>query len=139
MVSNLSSFDQLVCKAAENPIVRSPEEQLVAVFRRFGGAVARGLLSGAEFTNRVLDEFASLDRVFPAIIPTLWDLVPTMIRGEFDAALRRATTPEFRYRAFVIGGGEPSTEDELRRDADLRTARVRAWAIEFVHFLDVIG
>jgi hypothetical protein len=30
------------------------------------------------------------------------------------------------------------TKEELRRDADLRTGRVRAWASEFVLFLDGI-
>jgi hypothetical protein len=114
----------------------TPEEELVAVFRRMGTHAARGTVTGVEFTTRVFDEFASLNRVYPEVIPVLWELVPAVIREEFVGALRGATAAEFRYHAFHFGGGRPMTEDELRRDADLRTARVRAWAVEFVRFLD---
>jgi hypothetical protein len=117
-------------------VVQTPEEELVAMFRRTGAHAARGTVTVVEFINRVFDAFASLDRVYPEVIPALWELVPVVIREEFVAALRGATAPEFRYHAFHFGGGRPLTEDELRRDADLRTARVRAWAVEFVRFLD---
>ena len=120
-------------------MVQSPEEQLIAVFRRTGGAVARGIVTGMEFINRVLDEFACLDRVYPAVIPALWELVPDAIREEFVAAIRRAAAPGFRYHPFHFGGGRPMTEEELRRDADLRTARVQAWAVEFLKFLAGVG
>jgi hypothetical protein len=116
-------------------VVQTPEQQLLAVFRRCGGHAARGLVTAVEFTNRVFDEFASLDRVCPEVIPALWDLVPDTIRDEFAAAIRRAAAPGFRYHAFFFGGGRPMTDEELRWDAELRTARVQAWAVEFVRFL----
>jgi hypothetical protein len=120
--------------------MQTPEEQLLAVFRRCGKHAARGVVTAVEFINRVFDEFASLDRVYPEIIPALWDLVPDVIRNEFAAGVRRASAPGFRYHAFHIGGNlPPPTEEELRRDADLRTARVQAWAAEFVRFLDRVG
>jgi len=61
-------------------------------------------------------------------------LVPEVIRGDFTVAIRPAASG-FRYHAFFIGGNE----DEARRDVDLRTVRVRAWAAEFVRFLDGVG
>ena len=69
------------------------------------------------------------------MVPELWVAIPDGIRGEFAEAIRDAARPDFRYDAFYIGGGRPMTEEELRRDADLRTARVQAWAHEFVRFL----
>lgn len=115
--------------------MQTPEQQLLVVFRSCGGHVARGLVTAVEFTNRVFDKFASLDRVYPEVIPTLWDLVPDTIRDEFAAAIRGAAAPGFRYHAFFFGGGRPMTDEELLRDAALRTARVQAWVVEFVRFL----
>jgi hypothetical protein len=112
----------------------TPEQHLLGVVRKCGGFVARGLVTGREFVNKVFDEFANAERVYPDVIPELWAEVPESIRGEFAEAVRDASRPEFRYHAFFIGGGRPMTEEELRRDADLRTSRVQAWAREFVRF-----
>ena len=115
-------------------MAHTKEEQVVAVFRRTSGAVTRGLLTGVEFINRVIDEFASIDRVYPEIIPALWALIPNFIREEFVATIRRAAAPEFRYRAFHFGGSLRMTDEEIQKDADLRTERVQAWAVAFVRY-----
>jgi hypothetical protein len=108
---------------------------LLAAFRKCAGCVSRGIVSGREFINWAFNKFAYADRVYPEVIPELWAVIPHGIRGEFVEAINDAARPDFRYHAFYIRGGRPMTEEELRRDADLRTARVQAWAREFVRFL----
>jgi hypothetical protein len=111
---------------------------VIEVFSRTSGALSRGVVSGVEFIDRVFDEFAALDRVYPEVVPDLWEFVPVTIQSEFAAVVRRAAAPEFRYRAFHYGGSRPATDEELRRDVDLPTARVQAWAVAFVRFLTKI-
>jgi hypothetical protein len=113
----------------------TPEQHLLGTVRKCAGLVVRGLVTGREFINKVLDEFAHTEGVYPELMPDLWAVIPDSIRGEFAEAIRDAARPDFRYHAFYIGGGRPMTEEELQRDADLRTARVQAWAREFVRFL----
>lgn len=108
----------------------SAELELIAEVRKSGKLVDRGLVTAPEFINKVFDLFADIDRVYSEIIPALWDSIPRMIRDEFERAARQASHPEFRYRPFRIGGGRPITDEEMRQDSDLRTARVRAWARE---------
>ena len=118
---------------------RAPEQHLLGVVRKCAGLIVRGIVTGREFINKVFDEFAHAERVYPELVPELWATVPDGIRGEFAKAIRDAAQPDFRYHAFYIGGERPMTEEELRRDADLRTARVQAWAREFVRFLAGVG
>ena len=113
----------------------TPQEHLITVFRKCGGYVVRGLVSPQEYVNKAFDEFSYIDRVYPDVIPALWVLVPEITRGEFIAEVRRAALPGFRWPPFYIGGSRPMTEDELRRDVELRTARVQAWAVEFDRYL----
>jgi hypothetical protein len=112
----------------------SPEDQLRSEFRKYGPYVVRGVVTAPEYTNKVFDTLSYLDRVYPAVIPELWEAVPAEARAAFEAAVRAAARPGFRYQAFYIGPGPAMAEDERRRDADLRTARVRAWAEAFVRW-----
>ena len=113
----------------------TPEEYLIGVVRKCAGSVVRGIVSGREFVNKVFDEFAHTERVYPGAVPELWAAVPNSTRVEFAEAIHDACQPEFRYHAFYIGGGRPMNEEELQRDAELRTARIRAWTFEFASFL----
>jgi hypothetical protein len=113
-----------------------PQQHLVEVFRKCGGFVTRGIVSGPEFIIKTFDEFADADQVHRDIIPELWAVVPDLIRHEYAVALRNAVLPGFCYHAFFFGGGRARTEDEIRRDAELRTTRVQAWAAELVRWLD---
>jgi hypothetical protein len=113
----------------------TPEQHLLGVVRKCAGFVVRGIVTGREFINKVFDEFAHTERVYPEVVPELWAAVPNGTRAEFAEAIRDAVRPDFRYHAFYIGGGRPMTEEELQRDAELRTARVQAWAREFARFL----
>src|SRR5262245_58529581 len=106
------------------------EKHLLATFERCAKVFARELITAREFVNKIFDEFAHADRVYPEIVPALWELLPEGIRGEFTASIREAVLPSFVWHPFYIGGGRPMTEEELRRDAELRTSRVRAWAQE---------
>jgi hypothetical protein len=114
-------------------------QQFLLRFRNFGEALSSDLITVQEFIDAVFDLFAHVDRVYVEIIPSLWDLAPESIRGEFSASIRRAATPGFRWHPFKFGGGRRMTEEEIRQDAELRTARVQTWSIEFVRFLDGSG
>jgi hypothetical protein len=113
----------------------TPEQHLLGVVRKCAEFVVRGNVTGREFINKVFDEFAHTERVYPEVVPDMWAAVPESIRGEFAEAISYAVGPDFRYHAFYVGGGRPLTEEELQRDADLRTARIQAWARAFVSFL----
>lgn len=115
----------------------TPEQHLLTAVRKCGKFVVRGLVTTPEFINKVFDEFAEIDRVYPDLLPELWRAVPEGIRSEFTTAIYDAARPDFRYHAFFIGGRQ-MTKDELRRDADLRTVRVRAWATAFVSFFATV-
>lgn len=113
----------------------TPEQRLLGIVRKCARFVVRGFITGREFINKVFDEFAHAERVYPEVVPELWAAVPDGARAEFIEAIRGAVRPDFRYRAFYIGAGRPMTEEELQRDAELRTARVQRWAREFERFL----
>jgi hypothetical protein len=114
----------------------TPADYLLGMFRKCRGFVARGLITGPEFINKAFDSFADLERVYPEVIPDLWKEIHEDIRDEFRTAVRNATLPGFHYHAFHFGGGRAMTDEEWQRDAELRTTRVRAWAVEFVRFWD---
>jgi hypothetical protein len=117
----------------------TPGQHLVNNARRFAALVVRGIIFPDEFISSIFDDFAYAERVYPEVVPELWGVIPDSVRSKFVEAIRDATRPDFRYPPFYIGGSRPQTEEELRRDADLRTARVQAWACEFVKFFDGIG
>jgi hypothetical protein len=110
----------------------TPEQHLLGVVRKSAGFVVRGIVTSREFINKVFDEFAHTDRVYPEVVPELWAAVPDANRAEFAEAIRDAVRPDFSYHGFYIGG---MTEEELQRDAELRTARIQDWAREFAEFL----
>jgi hypothetical protein len=113
----------------------TPEQYLLGVVRKCAGLVVRGIVTSREFINRMFDEFAYAERVYPELVPELWAAIPDGVRSMFAEAVRDAARPDFRYHAFYLGGEPPMTEEELRRDAELRTGRVQAWVREFVRFL----
>jgi hypothetical protein len=117
-------------------MLESPDQHLISVFRKFRPFAASGLISPQEYINKLFDTFSSIDQVYPELIPSLWELVPQNVRDEFAAEVRRASLSGFRWHPFYIGGSRPMTEEELRQDEELLTARVRAWAVEFVLFLE---
>src|SRR5947209_13260380 len=98
------------------------KQDLITHLRKLGRASTNGLISAQEFINAAFDCLANADRVCPEVVPTLWDQVPENLRGEFTAALHRATDVGFRWHPFYMGGGRPMTEDEILRDEHLRTA-----------------
>jgi hypothetical protein len=112
----------------------TPEYYMVNLFRRVSRFVARGLLTPQEFINKAFDTFATLDRVYPSVIPSIWELIPEPTRGNFSGAVRSATAPRFRWYPFYTTG--VMTEEYLRQNAELNTARVAAWALAFVLFLE---
>jgi hypothetical protein len=86
----------------------------------------------------MFDLFAFVDRVYPEIIPSLWDIVPDVARDVFTSEVLRATLPGFKWYPFYIGGYR-QTEEELKRDGQLRTTRVKTWAAEIWRFLEGEG
>jgi hypothetical protein len=116
--------------------MQTDQDYLLGEVTRTGNSFVRGIITEREFVNKVLGLFAHSEHVFVELIPKLWQAIPAALRVEFASSIREAAKPDFRYHAFYIGGGRPQTEDEILRDANLRTSRVRAWALEFVRFLD---
>jgi hypothetical protein len=114
---------------------RTPE-QLLDVIRKTGIIFLRTVITAQEFINKVFDEFALTECVYPDLVPELWQVIPAEVRDDFAIAVRNAARPDFRYIAFYIGSEQSMSEDELRRAADLPTQRVQAWAREFVRYLD---
>lgn len=117
----------------------TPEPYFLTSVKRAGRNVGRGLIFPQEFINKVFDEVAGIKQVDLDSMPELWSAVPENIRADFTVAVRNALQPDFRYGPFLHGGRRPMTEEELRLDADLRTARVQAWAAEFDKFLADMG
>jgi hypothetical protein len=105
-------------------------------FRKYADLFERRrLISETEYINATFDLLASTEDVCREMVARIWETVPTALHSTFMQSIRGATSPEFRWHAFYIGGDvQPMTEDEERRDADLRIARIRAWAFEFVRF-----
>ena len=112
------------------------EQNLLEMIQRVAAFYNRSIITALEFINKVFDEFAHTERVYPELVAELWEAIPETVRSDFVKAVRDAARPEFRYRGFYIGGGRPMSEVELQRDADLRTERVQAWAREFVRYLE---
>ena len=114
-------------------MLTDPKQHLLAELRRTGKHVPR-LITGMEFAYKALDLFANTTEVYTDLVPELWEAVPVVVRDEFATMIRRATEPAYRFRTFRIG--LPLTDDERQKDAEVRTPRVRAWAVEFCLLLD---
>jgi hypothetical protein len=113
-------------------------QKLIASFRRTQRNLDLRFITPMEYMNWVLLEFSEMHCTAPEVIPTLWKLIPENVRCEFHNMIRRAALPGFRWQPFWIGPGRSSmTEDEIRRDDDLRLGRIRVWAEAFVRFWDV--
>jgi hypothetical protein len=103
---------------------------LVEHFRRECRRVSAGLANGADLPGRLWHRLAFESKVCPEVVPRLWALVPAGAREGFAAAVGRAASREF-HLPFWLRDGQPMTLAELEADAELRSARVRAWAVEF--------
>jgi hypothetical protein len=114
----------------------SQKQWLVADISKYGRQIARGFVTAREYADKVFDLWADSDRLYPEIIPALWQSIPESVRSDFTAALRVSVLPDFRWHAFEIGGSRGLTEDERRIQADRNTKRVQAWALGFLRFLD---
>jgi hypothetical protein len=113
---------------ADDPVLR--------LTRRLSGWLTRGQISPEEFVHRLFDEFAG-DRRVPTYLATpLLDSIPGPARDAFVCRVREALGPGYRRQPFLYGGPERVAEEELQRDAEVQTARVRAWAAEFQRLLD---
>ena len=113
-------------------------QALVAAICKTATSFNRQHITVSEFINSVFAKFSSTEIVYPEAIPEIWAAIPEGVRGEFVAAIRDALRPDYRHRAFWIGGGEVPDE-WYRQESELRTARVRAWAEEFIRYLASIG
>ena len=110
----------------------TPDARLLASICKAAGLVDRGIVTAPEFVNKVHDEFAHTEAVYPVVIAPLCEAVPASIRGEFSSAIRDSSRPAFRWRPFYIGTGPPLGDEEL----SLGTERIQAWSVALVRFLD---
>ncbi len=112
----------------------SSGEQLIRDFGKLAVFVDRGLLTGREYVSSLLDTLGWAD-CCPELVPVLWEAVPVAVRVELRHALREVLLPEFHWHAYYTTGFDVSEDEQSRRDA-AGTARIRAWAIEFLRLLD---
>jgi hypothetical protein len=110
-------------------------ERLVEKFRRECRRVSAGIMDARDLPGRLWYFFPDEKRVCPEVVPRLWAFVPESARAGFAEALRLASLPEFRLLPW-LREYQPMTWEELEADAEARSARVRAWAVEFCRFLD---
>lgn len=121
----------------EGVSLREPAEPyILARVRKYARFLARGFITDRELASGVFDVFAHTEIVCAEIVPEIWAAIPGSSWGEFAAAVRDAVRPDFRFRAFYIGGGRPLTVEEMQREAEILTARVQTWAREFARFMD---
>lgn len=116
----------------------SDTDSLLKFARKYAVLFAeRNLISGEEYVNSMLYMLSASDQPCRETVVRLWETVPQRLQESFIQMIRRATERDFRWHPFHIGGNPPpQTGEVLRRSADLNTARLQAWALEFVRFWD---
>jgi hypothetical protein len=107
-------------------------QNLLKSIPQFARAYANGTITSREFVNTAFDHLANCEFVDTGAVPTIWEHVPCKVRDEFAAALRDALRPDFRWYPFLLS----ASEDEKRLEAEGNSARIAAWAIEFLQFFD---
>jgi hypothetical protein len=113
-----------------------PDDPVLHLTRKLSGWLSRGQISPEEFVDRLFQEFAGDRRVPTYLAAPLLDSVPEAARDHFICRIEEALCPGFRRRPFLYGGAEQVSEEQLRREAEEQTARVRAWAMELRRLLD---
>jgi len=117
-----------------------PDQRLLAEVRRLKSfLVERRIITDREFVEEIFHQFARTDSVCTDIIPELWEMMPWPARTEFASRIRDAARPDFQWRPFYINGPQGTDDGNLRKCDEVGTARIRAWAIEFVRYLDSLN
>jgi hypothetical protein len=114
----------------------SPDQRLLANLRRLKSGFEQQVITNREFIDSFFYEFAQADRVYGEIIPDLWDMIPASLQAEFASRIRDAVRPDFQWRPFYINGSQGTDDGDRRKCDQVGTARIRAWAIEFIRYLD---
>jgi hypothetical protein len=112
------------------------DDPMLHLTRKLSGWLARGQITPEEFVHRLFQEFAGDRRVPTHLAAPLLDSIPEAAGDTFICRIEEALSPGFRRQPFLYGGAERVSEEQLRRDAEEQTARVRAWAMELRRLLD---